>query len=132
MSKKSNRIICFIYIIASILLAGYMILLYSFAQENPSSTESIDTFLIINNILQIGRIALGVISIIFVVLTIKAKKITVAIGYIIACLLIVIPNGFAPFALLIATIIISRGNKKYISEEDQEIKKNTDWFYEKK
>ena len=128
MSKKSNRIICFIYIIASILLAGYMILLYSFAQENPSSTESIDTFLIINNILQIGRIALGVISIIFVVLTIKAKKITVAIGYIIACLLIVIPNGFAPFALLIATIIISRGNKKYISEEDQEIKKNTDWF----
>ena len=67
MSKKSNRIICFIYIIASILLAGYMILLYSFAQENPSSTESIDTFLIINNILQIGRIALGVISIIFVV-----------------------------------------------------------------
>ena len=132
MSKKSNRIICFIYIIASILLEGYMILLYSFAQENPSSTESIDTFLIINNILQIGRIALGVISIIFVVLTIKAKKITVAIGYIIACLLIVIPNGFAPFALLIATIIISRGNKKYISEEDQEIKKNTDWFYEKK
>lgn len=132
MSKKSNRIICFIYIIASILLAGYMILLYSFAQENPSSTESIETFLIINNILQIGRIALGVISIIFVVLTIKAKKITVAIGYIIACLLIVIPNGFAPFALLIATIIISRGNKKYISEEDQEIKKNTDWFYEKK
>ena len=132
MSKKSNRIICFIYIIASILLAGYMILLYSFAQENPSSTESIDTFLIINNILQIGRIALGVISIIFVVLTIKAKKITVAIGYIIACLLIVIPNGFAPFALLIATIIISRGNKKYISEEDQEVKKNTDWFYEKK
>lgn len=132
MSKKSNRIICFIYIISSILLAGYMILLYSFAQENPSSTESIDTFLIINNILQIGRIALGVISIIFVVLTIKAKKITVAIGYIIACLLIVIPNGFAPFALLIATIIISRGNKKYISEEDQEIKKNTDWFYEKK
>ena len=63
---------------------------------------------------------------------VKRPILVIAIGYIIACLLIVIPNGFAPFALLIATIIISRGNKKYISEEDQEIKKNTDWFYEKK
>ena len=133
MTKKTNKIISFIYMFLAIIGFIYLIsVLFYFnnatglSSDLGDSSASFLTFL--SGFLSIASIVMGIASIILFIMSFKNASI-VKIGYGLACLVLIIPMGFSSIIFLISSIIILVGNKKFISEEDTKIKSTTDWFY---
>lgn len=133
MSKKTNKIISFIYMFIAIVGFIYLINAYNYF-KNPvilslnitASTTSFLSFLV--GFLYIADIVMGIISIALFIISFKNSSI-VKIGYGIACLVFILPLGFSPIIFLVSSIILLIGNKKFVSEENTNIKNSTDWFY---
>ena len=133
MTKEMNRFFSILYVLIAILIIVDTIIFPSIFPLMSFSSQLVIFYRIYTLFIKMIKLIVGIISIILAILLIR-KKSTIAIGYILSTIALLILDFFAPsiiviLILIISSIIMFQLNKKFISEEDKSKMDKNDWFY---